>query len=195
MSKQSVLIFKIPELFKILNELKNYLDFTIHSSLEEEDLFSFKKKISNYLILTDPKNQIEGEKSQLILNKFPDSIYSIIEKINVALLKQKYSEQSDILIGKYSIDLNSRLIKSNKENLKLTEREIEIILFLQNSKTPQKIENLQRKVWGHNSNLETHTVETHIYRLRKKIIDKFKDSNFINSTKTGYKILWKKEIL
>ena len=189
MSKQNVLIFKIPELFKILNELKNYLDFTIYSSLEEEDLFSFKKKISNYLILTDPKNQIEGEKSQLILNKFPDSIYSIIEKINVALLKQKYSEQSDILIGKYSIDLNSRLIKSNKENLKLTEMEIEIILFLQNSKTPQKIENLQRKVWGHNSNLETHTVETHIYRLRKKIIDKFKDSNFINSTKTGYKIL------
>jgi len=189
MSKQNVLIFKIPELFKILNELKNYLDFTIYSSLEEEDLFSFKKKISNYLILTDPKNQIEGEKSQLILNKFPDSIYSIIEKINVALLKQKYSEQSDILIGKYSIDLNSRLIKSNNENLKLTEREIEIILFLQNSKTPQKIENLQRKVWGHNSNLETHTVETHIYRLRKKIIDKFKDSNFINSTKTGYKIL------
>ena len=189
MSKQNVLIFKIPELFKILNQVKNYHDFTIHSSLEEEDLFSFKKKISNYLILTDSKNQIEGEKSQLILNKFPDSIYSIIEKINVALLKQKYSEQSDILIGKYSIDLNSRFIKSNNENLKLTEREIEIILFLQNSKTPQKIENLQRKVWGHNSNLETHTVETHIYRLRKKIIDKFKDSNFINSTKTGYKIL------
>ena len=72
--------------------------------------------------------------------------------------------------------------------MKLTEREIEIILFLQNSKTPQKIENLQRKVWGHNSNLETHTVETHIYRLRKKIIDKFKDSNFINSTKNGYTI-------
>ena len=186
MSKQNVLIFKIPELFKILNELKNYLDFTIHSSLEEEDLFSFKKKISNYLILTDPKNQIEGEKSQLILNKFPDSIYSIIEKINVALLKQKYSEQSDILIGKYSIDLNSRLIKSNKENLKLTEREIEIILFLQNSKTPQKIENLQRKVWGHNSNLETHTVETHIYRLRKKIFNTFSDDNFLISKKDGY---------
>ena len=189
MSKQNVLIFKIPELFKILNELKNYLDFTIHLSLEEEDLFNLKKIISNYLILTEPKNQIEGEKSQLILNKFPDSIYSIIEKINVALLKQKYSEQSDILIGKYSIDLNSRLIKSNKENLKLTEREIEIIIFLQNSKTPQNIENLQRKVWGHNSNLDTHTVETHIYRLRKKIVDKFKDSNFISSTKKGYKIL------
>ena len=193
MSKPNVLIFKIPELFKILNELKNYLDFTINSFLEEEHLFSFKKKnISNYLILTDLKNQIEGEKSQLILNKFPDSVYSIIEKINVALLKQKYSEQSDILIGKYSIDLNSRLIKSSEENLKLTEREIEIILFLQNSKTPQNIENLQKKVWGHNSTLETHTVETHIYRLRKKISEKFNDENFILTNKSGYEIVKKK---
>ena len=190
MSKPNVLIFKITELYEILNELKKYLDFTIYSFLEEEHLFNFKKKkISKYLILTDQINQIEGEKLQLILNKFPDSIYSIIEKIHVALLKQKYSEQSDILIGKYSIDLNSRLIKSNKENLKLTEREIEIILFLQNSKTPQNIENMQKKVWGHNSTLETHTVETHIYRLRKKIIEKFKDSKFISSTKAGYKIL------
>ena len=73
--------------------------------------------------------------------------------------------------------------------MKLTEREIEIILFLQNSKTPQNIENMQKKVWGHNSTLETHTVETHIYRLRKKIIEKFKDSKFISSTKAGYKIL------
>ena len=189
MSKKNVLIFKIPELFKILNELKNYVDFTTYSLSEIEDLTLFKKKKLNYLLLTDLNNKIEGEKFQLILNKFPDSIYSIIEKVNVALLKQKYYEQSEILIGKYAIDLNSRLIKNNKENLKLTEREIEIILFLKNSKIPQNIENLQKKVWGHNSNLETHTVETHIYRLRKKIIEKFKDSNFISSTKSGYKIL------
>ena len=104
------------------------------------------------------------------------------------MLKQKYFEQSDILINKYSIDLNSRIIKDSKHNLKLTEREIQIILFLRNSKVPQKIENLQKEVWGHNSDLETHTVETHIYRLRKKIFEKFKDNNFIISTKEGYKI-------
>ena len=69
------------------------------------------------------------------------------------------------------------------------QREVEIIIFLRDSMIPQNIENLQKKVWGHNSNLETHTVETHIYRLRKKIIEKFKDSNFISSTKEGYKIL------
>ena len=74
------------------------------------------------------------------------------------------------------------------ESLKLTQREIQIILFLKQSESPQNIENLQKKVWGHNSNLETHTVETHIYRLRKKISEKFKDSSFINSTKKGYTI-------
>ena len=189
MSKKNVLIFKIPELFKILNELKNNLDFLIYSFLEKEDLFTFKKKnVSNYLILTDSNNQIEGEKFQLILSKFPDSIYSIIEKVNVALLKQKYYEQSDMIIGKYSIDLNSRIIKNKKENLKLTEREVEIIIFLRDSMIPQNIENLQKKVWGHNSNLETHTVETHIYRLRKKIKDTFNDENFIISTDNGYEI-------
>jgi len=189
MNKQSVLIFKLPELFKILNELKDNLDFNIYNFTEKQELLNLNKnKYENYLVLTDTTNQIKDEKFQLILNKLPDSVYSIIEKINVSLLKQKYSEQSDIIIGKYSIDINSRSIKNTNETLKLTQREIQIILFLRQSKSPQNIENLQKKVWGHNSNLETHTVETHIYRLRKKISEKFKDYNFINSTKKGYTI-------
>ena len=189
MNKQSVLIFKLPELFKILNELKDYLDFDVYNFTEKQELLNLNKnKYANYLVLTDIKNQIEKEEFQLILNKLPDSVYSIVEKINVILLKQKYSEQSDIVIGKYSIDINSRSIKNTNETLKLTQREIQIILFLKQSKSPQNIENLQKKVWGHNSNLETHTVETHIYRLRKKISEKFKDNNFINSTKKGYTI-------
>ncbi|MDC0853928.1 winged helix-turn-helix domain-containing protein [Candidatus Pelagibacter sp.] len=187
MNKQSVLIFKLPELFKILNELKDHLDFNIYNFNEKQELLNLNKnKYENYLILTDLQNQIENEKSQLILNKFPDTVYSIIEKINVNLLKQKYSKQSDVLIGKYSVDINSRKIKNTNESLKLTQREIQIILFLKESKSPQNISNLQKKVWGHNSNLETHTVETHIYRLRKKIFEKFRDNNFINSTKKGY---------
>ena len=189
MNKQSVLIFKLPELFKILNDLKDHLDFNICNFTEKQELLNLNKsKYENYLVLTDLQNQIEDEKFQLILNKLPDSVYSIIEKINVSLLKQKYFEQSDILIGKYSIDTNSRLIKNTNESLKLTQREIQIILFLNKSKSPQNIENLQKEVWGHNFNLETHTVETHIYRLRKKIFEKFKDNNFINSTKKGYAI-------
>ena len=187
MNKQSVLIFKLPELFKILNELKEHLDFNIYNFTEKQELLSINKnKYESYLILTNLQNQIENEKSQLILSKFPDTVYSIIEKINVNLLKQKYSKQSDVLIGKYSVDINSRKIKNTNESLKLTQREIQIILYLKESKSPQNIENLQKKVWGHNSTLETHTVETHIYRLRKKIFEKFRDNNFINSTKKGY---------
>ncbi len=189
MDRQNVLIFKLPELFNILNELNNYLDFKVHSFSEQDKLLKFKNiNINNYLILTNSQNEIKHEKFQLILDKFPDTIYSIIEKINVNLLKHKYSEQSDIILGKYSIDINSRLIKKNEKSLKLTEREIEILLFLKNSNTPQNIESLQKKVWGHNSDLETHTVETHIYRLRKKIFSKFEDNNFINSTKLGYTV-------
>ena len=72
--------------------------------------------------------------------------------------------------------------------MKLTEREIDIILHLDKSKNGQKIENLQKEVWGHGAELETHTVETHIYRLRKKIKETFNDDNFIISTEEGYKL-------
>ena len=189
MNKQSVLIFKLPELFKILNELKEHLDFNIHNFTEKHELLNLdKNRFDNYIVLTDIKNKIDGEKFQLVINNLPDSIYSIIESINVSLLKHKYSEQSDIIIGKYSIDINSRSIKNNNEVLKLTQREVQIIIFLKETKSPQSIEKLQKKVWGHNSKLETHTVETHIYRLRKKILEKFNDHNFINSTKKGYTI-------
>ena len=189
MNKQSVLIFKLPELFNILNELKEYLDFNIYNIIEKNELSKpNKNKYGDYLVLTSLQNQIENEKFQLILNKLPESIHSIIEKINVSLLKQKYSEQSNILVGKYSIDTNSRSMKNANLKLKLTQREIQIILFLKQSKSPQNIENLQKEVWGHNSDLETHTVETHIYRLRKKISESFGDNLFIFSEKNGYRI-------
>ena len=188
MKKPIILLFKIPELFNILNELKDYIEFEFYHFPNEDDLLVFKKEKENYLILTDFKNEIKDEKFQLILKNFPDTIGSIIEKINIALLKRNYSEQSNISIGHYSIDVNSRIIKNNKISLKLTEREIEIIIFLNQSKSAQNIESLQKQVWGHNLNLETHTVETHIYRLRKKILEKFKDNNFIKSVKEGYSI-------
>ena len=86
------------------------------------------------------------------------------------------------------LDVNSRTISYDGKELKLTEREIEIILFLNNKKKPQKINILQSEVWGYSENLETHTVETHVYRLRKKINEKFNDENFLVSSKDGYKI-------
>ena len=73
--------------------------------------------------------------------------------------------------------------------LKLTEKESKVILFLFKSNKPVNVDQLQSEVWGFNSKLETHTVETHIYRLRKKINNKFKDENFIISKKNGYQIV------
>ena len=92
------------------------------------------------------------------------------------------------------MDLNSREISLKNIILKLTEREIEILVYLNESNAPQRIENLQKEVWGYASDLETHTVETHIYRLRKKIKETFNDENLITSEKNGYLIKWKKEI-
>ena len=115
----------------------------------------------------------------------PIEIDKLLELINVQLIKQKYSYQSKINIKNYIINLNSRTIIKNNKSLKLTEKEINIILFL-NNKKPQKINILQNQVWKYLFKLETHTVETHIYRLRKKMNDNFKDDNFIISSDAGY---------
>ena len=92
-------------------------------------------------------------------------------------------------MGKYELDLNARVLKFDQNKLSLTEMEANVILFLMNSNEPVNIKKLQEKVWGHMSDLETHTVETHIYRLRKKIKDTFQDNDFIISLKNGYQIV------
>ena len=84
--------------------------------------------------------------------------------------------------------LNSRELISANNTIKLTEKETNIIIYLSQSSDPVSIDQLQFNVWGYQSKLETHTVETHIYRLRKKILKQFNDKNFILSHKNGYKI-------
>ena len=125
----------------------------------------------------------------------PIDVSSFIERINIQLIKLNYNFQSKIKVKSYILDLNSRIISNKDKSLKLTEREMDIILFISESEKPQKINDLQNKVWGYSSGLETHTVETHIYRLRKKINDNFNDDEFIISTDQGYIIEWKKKIL
>ena len=166
MSKHSVLIYNIPILFDIFNEIKENFDFEIHNLKNLENIN--KDKFYNFIILTDEKNSIKGIKNHLIIDKFPIKIKQIVEKINLTLLKQNFSSQSEIIIKGYNLNLNSREISKNNIYLSLTERETEIIMYLYNMKKPQSINTLQREVWGHNLDLETHTVETHIYRLRKK---------------------------
>ena len=189
MSKSQVSILNLKTLYNILFEIRENFKFEILSFESETDLIK-SNKANNSLVIVKNKfsNDSIDPKNIIILDEIPIKIIYLIDKINICLLKQKYSLQSNFNIKKYKLDLNSRMISNNDKDLKLTEREIEIILFLNNQNKPQKIETLQKEVWGYSANLETHTVETHIYRLRKKINEKFNDENFLVSLKDGYKI-------
>lgn len=198
MAKQNINIIDFEILYNILEEIKINLSFEIYNYKNEveflSDLNNNNKDLTNTLIVlkSQSKNLINYSKIDrrkiLSLTDLPIEINKLVEKINVLLIKQRYNYQSKINIKNYILDLNSRNIVINNNFLKLTEREIDIILFLYDHKKPQKVDILQNKVWGYSSELETHTVETHIYRLRKKIKDTFKDDNFILSYKDGYLI-------
>ena len=212
MNKQTINIVGVHTLYNIFEEIKDNLSFNV-ANFDKEDNFlklyrENKIDIANSLILTKAenkdlfvkKNNIDKQNIFLFYNKdnnydinleynllkYPIEIYSLIEKINIQLIKQKYNYQSKIKLNDYYLDLNSRNIAKKNKSLKLTEREMDIILFLNDKKKPQKINILQSQVWEYSSDLETHTVETHIYRLRKKINNKFKDNKFIISTDEGY---------
>ena len=189
MNKQSIIVLKIPVLFKILNEIKDSLGFDLYEFKKLNDLDIIDEKhYGNYLIISHKKVPDSLNMRSILLNGTPLKIIDLIEKININLLKNKFIHQSEIKIGRFKLDLNSRVISYNNIDLKLTEREIDIILYLNSSKKSQTIENLQKEVWKHGVDLETHTVKTHIYRLRKKIKEAFSDENFIISTEEGYKL-------
>ena len=193
MIKQTIHIIDFKILYNILDEIKNYLKFKIlHYKNEENFLNSNNLNLNDSLILVKSNKQIFLNNKKISRKKifsipnYPITIDKLVEILNVNLIKQKYNYQSNIYIKNYLLNLNSRTITKNNQNLKLTQKEIDIILFLNNYHKPQKVNILQDKVWGYSLELETHTVETHVYRLRKKIKDKFKDNNFILSHEDGY---------
>ena len=184
MNTHNLVIYELDELYKIFEEIKKDINFNFEKINKQELLkLNFSSKC---LILT--KNEIPGLDNQIIFNKFPVSIFKILEKINIEFIKKNFQEQSEILIGNYVFNINSREMSSNANKLKLTEKEINSIIYLLKAKKPVKIRELQSNVWGYQSQLETHTVETHIYRLRKKISKVFKDKSFILSKNDGYEI-------
>ena len=188
MNNQNLIIYEFDELYKILSEIKKDINLNLEKA-NKIDIPILNSK-SDCLIFT--KNRIPELNNQIIFNKFPISIQKLMEKINTEFLKKNFSKNSQIIIGIYKFDLNSREMSYKNIKLKLTEKEINSILYLSESKKAVKILELQSKVWGYQSELETHTVETHVYRLRKKILKSFKDKNFIISRKDGYQISKKK---
>tara|TARA_B100001057_G_scaffold157665_1_gene158368 strand:- start:1098 stop:1661 length:564 start_codon:yes stop_codon:yes gene_type:complete len=186
MNYQRLIIYDYIVLFNILYELKNEINFEILKISKNDLSNKLLKHNENNLIVT--KTKIEAIDDQIIVNNLPIRLVKLIEKFNTEFLKKKFSYQSEIYIGDYKMNLNSRELMFNKKKIRLTEKETSIILYLSKSKKPVNIEELQFKVWSYQSELETHTVETHIYRLRKKILRIFNDENFIISKKNGYQI-------
>ena len=186
MSSKKLIIYEYKTLFNILYEIKENLNFEI-IKVDTNDLQNIEKDTKlDYLIIS--KNKKENLNNHIVLENLPSRIGKIIELINIKFLKNKFNLQSNIKIGSYDLNLNSRQIIKKKTKLDLTERETNLIIYLNKSNLPVKIDELQTEVWGYNDKLETHTVETHIYRLRKKINEIFKDDNFIINLKDGYKI-------
>jgi uncharacterized protein YlzI (FlbEa/FlbD family) len=183
---QNLIIYKFTSLYHILEELSLDLNFNISFVDDVNSLNNKLKNHDNYLIISNKKYL--DISNQFVLENTPINIFKLVEKINIEFLKLQFNSQSHVKVKNYIIDLNSREMSVNSTKIKLTEKEINTIIYLSKSNKPVSIDKLQEKVWSYQSDIETHTVETHIYRLRKKILNIFNDKEFIISEKNGYQI-------
>jgi len=195
MITQNLIIYKFNSLYHILEELGLDLNFKIISADTKNSLKDKVINHNNSLIIANTKHSDIG--SHLVLENSPINISKLMEKINIEFLKLHFNNQSQMKVNNYNINLNlnnyninlnSREMLINNIKLKLTEKEINTIIYLSKSKKSVSIDELQAQVWSYQSGIETHTVETHIYRLRKKILNTFNDKEFIISKKNGYQI-------
>ena len=195
---QSVLEEVLRENLKHINfEIKSFKKFNeiiqnskvknssiLVASLKDYDLF-INSKLNIPILFLNFGSQKSYTTSAEIIN-CPFQLNNFVERVNVIYLKNKFLNNSNLSILNYEINLNSKEILRGGQKLKLTEREINFILFLKNSNSPQNIKSILKSVWNYSPNLETHTVETHVHRLRKKFFSHFKDDNFIKINKKGY---------
>jgi len=186
MNLKKLIIYDFKELFKILYEIKKELNYEIIEIPAENPLNISLTKKNDHLVIV--RKLVKNLNNQILITSLPIKLSKLIEKLNIEYLKRNFQNQSELKIQKYKLDINSRDLIFKDKKIKLTEKESNIILYISNSTKPVSIEELQLNVWGYHSDLETHTVETHVYRLRKKISTTFDDNDFINSTKNGYQI-------
>ena len=182
-----------------LNELKTFLKFNPvlkdsdkdyeiilfhHEALKEDKQSEFINKSNLIKIYAGKKSQIQKKYDAYL--ELPTSLKEINNIIENAAAKKKYSKNSSIKVKNYVLNKNEKKLLKIDEFIILTEKEVQLIeLFLNNNKPISK-DNILSSVWNYSSEADTHTVETHIYRLRKKISDKFIDENFILNNKDGY---------
>ena len=186
MNKFNVVLLKLPILYEILNEIKSELNFNLINFNENNRDFKAYINENPEVLIISP--DLKGNYKNFIYYNKSFKIKNLLQQINVFLSKSNYEIKSNIIIGIYTIDTNSRIISKEKVSLKLTEREINLLIYLNKSTIGCSSVELQKNVWKQSGDLETHTVETHIYRLRKKIMEAFGDNNFILNTKDGYEV-------
>ena len=212
MNSLTISIFGNQTFLNILNELKlfaeykfqniNNLGLCIKEAKKNNHLIIFFKSSDNdkmyqeiikenlpVLIINNSKKNVVKISNEFIeeLN-MPFKIIDLQKKIISLSAKYEFSKASLINLKSYVIDKNQRKIKKGNLELKLTEKEIDfLILFTKSDKSLDRKYVLE-KVWKYSADTDTHTIETHIHRLRKKILQKFKDNNFIKNDKEGYYI-------
>ena len=201
MHQKKVLILGPASFTFTLNELKPFLKF---NSVKEKnstdyDIILFHEEALNE---KEDKKIIDNSQSLKICastKKYSSNNFDVFLKIPLSLreinsavenivAKKTFSKNSSIKIKKYLLNKNEKKLLKNENEIILTEKEIQLLELFLNNKKPISKEQILSSVWNYSSEADTHTVETHIYRLRKKISDEFSDENFIVSTKDGYSL-------
>ena len=170
-----------------LNQLKNKnINAVIFDNENSKKISSLNIKIPKIYI--QKKNKINIEKTPEVIIKLPLNILQFNQEIINVCKKFEFNNNSLINIKNYILDKNQRILKKNNIFLKITEKEIDFIEILNSSSKPLSRDFILKNIWNYSTDTDTHTVETHIYRLRQKIKDKFEDSNFIKNSKKGYSL-------
>ena len=188
-SKYKIKFYNNLGLFTNNSTNKNQLIIFFFNSENKQDYEKIVKNKFPIIIITkspELKNTFIGDFVEIL--NMPFTALDLEKKIISLLARYEFNKSSLINLGGYIIDKNERKIKKNELELQLTEREIDfLILFSKNNKALTRNFFL-KNVWNYSTESDTHTIETHIHRLRKKILEKFKDSNFIKNNKKGYYI-------
>ena len=205
MHKLKILVFGPESFISTLTELKLYFNFNLTSikndiiqnnvdvlichkdKLEDKEAMNLIKKHNCLKILASNKD-IKNLKTFNFILKLPTSIKEINNLVESSIAKEKFVKNSSIYVKSYSIDKNEKKLFKDNNFIVLTEKEIQLLELFLSTKEPIPKEKILLQVWKYSSDADTHTVETHIYRLRKKINDSFGDNNFILNNKQGYYI-------
>ena len=199
MHKFTVLILGSSSLISTLNELKMFLKFNPASNAKNDnyDIILFhtefyqNKKQKDFIVSHNSMKICAGKKKNSQDNfdaflELPTTIKEINAVVESTVAKKRFNKNSSIEVKNYLLNKNEKKLSKLNQFITLTEKEVQLLeLFLDNKKLISK-DNILSSVWNYSSDADTHTVETHIYRLRKKVMDKFMDEKFILNCKEGY---------